>query len=86
MEPAAGSPGPDAASLELVVVPGIAFDRAGGRLGFGGGYYDRLLEGSPDTCARMALAYDLQVVDEVPMGGGDERVSVIVTPTEIYPA
>ena len=67
------------ATVDLVVVPGVAFDATGGRLGYGGGYYDRLLADVPASAARIALAFEPQVVDRVPAGPGDHRVDLIVT-------
>jgi 5-formyltetrahydrofolate cyclo-ligase len=54
------------ASLDLVVVPGVAFDRQHNRLGRGAGYYDRFLAELPDTTPTVGLAYDLQIVDTLP--------------------
>ena len=68
--------------VDCVLVPGVAFDREGGRLGYGGGYYDRLLP----LCAgatRVAGAFALQLVDRVPIGPHDVRVDAIATPDEI---
>jgi 5-formyltetrahydrofolate cyclo-ligase len=64
--------------LDVVAVPGVAFDRRGRRVGYGGGYYDRLL---PRTgAARIAVAFSLQIVeDELPAGGTDVPVDAIVT-------
>jgi 5-formyltetrahydrofolate cyclo-ligase len=69
------------ARLDVVAVPGVAFDRAGRRIGYGAGYYDRLL---PATSAvAVALAFDAQVVGEdLPAGGTDVEVDVIVTESE----
>ena len=65
------------AEVDLFLLPGLAFDRAGGRLGLGRGYYDRLLAKS--TAIRVGLGYDMQVLDAVPMTGSDRRVDAIVT-------
>ena len=67
--------------VSCVIAPGIAFDRFGGRLGYGGGYYDRLLNALSPTQARVALglAYELQIVEEVPQGFFDARVAVLAT-------
>jgi 5-formyltetrahydrofolate cyclo-ligase len=81
LEPAADAPGPRPEDLDLVIVPGVAFDRTGGRLGFGGGFYDRLLALLPPSVATVAIAFDEQLVDEVPMAEWDRRVAVIVTPS-----
>ncbi|MGH7543697.1 MAG: 5-formyltetrahydrofolate cyclo-ligase [Gemmatimonadota bacterium] len=66
-----------AAEIDLVVVPGVGFDRRGGRLGFGGGYYDRFL--STTGALRLGLAFSLQIVDRIPQGPGDEPLHWIVT-------
>lgn len=66
--------------IDLVVVPGIGFDRQGRRLGFGGGYYDRFL--SSTRASRLGLAFSLQIVDRIPQGPGDEPVHWIVTERE----
>lgn len=64
----------------LVAVPGRAFDRAGGRVGRGGGYYDRLLgEVAADGRVVVGAAYGCQLVDEVPMEAHDVRLGGIVT-------
>ncbi|MBE3596881.1 MAG: 5-formyltetrahydrofolate cyclo-ligase [Hydrogenibacillus sp.] len=66
-------------SIDLVIVPGLAFDRRGYRLGYGGGYYDRTLSLLVRS-VRMAVAFSWQVLDFIPHDAHDERVSVIVTP------
>ena len=82
MEPAeAEALPPDA--LDVVVVPGIAFDRQGNRVWYGGGFYDRLsLRLRPDAFA-VAIAFALQLVDAAPSGGADRRVAAIVTEGEV---
>ena len=68
---------------ELVwLVPGLAFDRNGTRLGRGGGHYDRLLQGV--TGLRIAIAYDWQIVTELPRQAHDVPVSRVVTDTQIF--
>jgi 5-formyltetrahydrofolate cyclo-ligase len=67
--------------LDVVAVPGVAFDRAGRRIGYGGGYYDRLLPAT--SAAAVALAFDVQLLDEdLPAGGTDVEVDAIVTESE----
>ncbi|MEO0603272.1 MAG: 5-formyltetrahydrofolate cyclo-ligase, partial [Myxococcota bacterium] len=63
----------------VVIVPGLAFDPAGHRLGWGAGYYDRWLHGR-DVIA-VGLALDEAIVDEVPADAHDQRVHAILTPT-----
>ena len=73
----------DVAELDLVVVPGVAFDRSCGRVGYGGGYYDRLLGERRAGAAAIAIAFGLQVVDRVPSGAIDRRLDGVVTETEV---
>ena len=72
----------DLADLEFVFVPGVAFDARGGRLGYGKGYYDRLLAASGQAGGSPTLiagALAVQVVDEVPMEPHDVRIPALVT-------
>jgi 5-formyltetrahydrofolate cyclo-ligase len=69
----------DEAELELVVVPGVAFDRSGGRVGYGGGFYDRLIARLRVGVPTIGVAFSLQLVPEVPAGGMDRRIDAIVT-------
>ncbi|WP_342451533.1 5-formyltetrahydrofolate cyclo-ligase [Roseomonas nitratireducens] len=73
-------PGPDAAPVtpDWLIVPLLAFDRAGRRLGYGGGYYDRTLAGLPGATA-LGIAYAVQEVQEVPAGPHDVRLRRIAT-------
>jgi 5-formyltetrahydrofolate cyclo-ligase len=65
--------------VDWILVPGVAFDHTGRRLGYGGGYYDRLLPLLARAAVRAAGAYDLQLVDEVPAAPHDLAVDTIVT-------
>jgi 5-formyltetrahydrofolate cyclo-ligase len=65
--------------FDLVLVPGIAFDRGGRRLGRGFGYYDRFLGGLPDGVPRVGLGFSHQLVAEVPVGAWDVPVHALVT-------
>jgi 5-formyltetrahydrofolate cyclo-ligase len=81
MEPADGETLP-AGEVDVVCVPGVAFDRAGRRVGYGGGFYDRFLNRA-ERAVRVGVAYGLQVVpDALPSGRSDLRVDVILTETE----
>ncbi|NKE45983.1 5-formyltetrahydrofolate cyclo-ligase [Roseomonas frigidaquae] len=73
-------PGRDAAALtpDWLLVPLLAFDRAGHRLGYGGGYYDRTLSSLPGAYA-LGVAYAAQEVDEVPVGVDDAPLAAIAT-------
>ena len=63
--------------LDLVLVPGIAWDKYGHRLGYGKGYYDRYLTNLQTKS--VGLAYDFQVLENIPHGKNDFRVNLIVT-------
>jgi 5-formyltetrahydrofolate cyclo-ligase len=69
----------EARELDLIVVPGVAFDRSCRRVGYGGGFYDRLLARADEGAAAVAIAFRKQVVDEVPTGPLDRPVDAIVT-------
>ncbi len=69
-------------SVDLFIVPGIAFGRDGSRIGRGKGYYDRLLQ--TIHVPIVALAYDCQVFDTIPHGAKDKKVDIIITETHIY--
>lgn len=69
------------ATVDFVAVPGLAFDAGGGRVGHGGGHYDRLLAGSADTPYKVGLAFDFQIFDEVPTGPRDVLMDAVVTET-----
>ena len=81
-EPLPHCPEVNPAAIDWVLVPGVTFDRSGQRLGYGGGYYDRLLPLLSPNAARIAGAFDLQIVERVPAGPHDVTVQAIVTPSE----
>lgn len=68
-----------ATDLDLVVVPGVAFDVCGGRLGHGRGYYDRLLAQVRDQTVLVGAAFECQIVAAVPMEDHDVRMDFVVT-------
>lgn len=65
--------------VDVVLVPGVAFDAAGRRLGYGGGFYDSFLAAVPRRARRVGLCFEVQVVDEVPADPEDETVDVVIT-------
>ena len=67
---------------EGILVPGVAFDRQGFRLGFGGGYYDRLLALTGAEVRTIGLAYDFQILDDLPREPHDRSVQVVCTEKE----
>lgn len=85
-EPPPDSPRVDPADIDAVIVPGVAFDERCWRLGYGGGYYDRLLPLLRPDCARIGIAYDEQVLEAIPAEEHDVRVHAIVTPTRVIRA
>jgi 5-formyltetrahydrofolate cyclo-ligase len=68
--------------IDLVLVPGAIFDRNGYRIGYGGGYYDRFLPSLNKKTTTIGLAYDLQLIDNVPRGCYDLPVDFILTEKE----
>jgi 5-formyltetrahydrofolate cyclo-ligase len=71
-------------ALAAMIVPGLAFDAGGGRLGFGGGYYDGVIdEARAGGALVIGFAYDFQIVDRVPAGPDDRGVDVVVTDARV---
>lgn len=75
---------PAVESLDLIMVPGVAFDREGGRTGHGKGYYDKLLEHAPAASPLVALAFECQMFPEIPMQDHDIFMDRVVTDSAIY--
>lgn len=74
-----------AAAIEAVIVPGSVFDLRGGRLGYGGGFYDRFLAREAPRALRIGLAFALQVVaGELPLAEHDQRLDYLVTEEQVY--
>lgn len=67
----------------LMILPGVAFDADGRRLGYGGGYYDRYLEHVPG-CRRLGLAYACQIADVLPQEVSDIAADMVITEKQIY--
>ncbi len=80
LEPGPDSP-PAGLDFDLILVPGMAFDRGGGRLGRGRGYYDRFLSRASGVVA--GVCFDDQLIGKVPLEPHDVRVNVIFTPSEM---
>ncbi len=69
----------DPESIDLLMVPGVAFDHSGRRLGYGGGYYDRFFSRLNPDIPLAAVAFELQLVEHVPVESWDRRVDILVT-------
>ena len=82
-EPLPGLPQVAAEKIDWVLVPGVAFGPGGSRLGYGGGYYDRLMITLPPGAARVAGAFDAQIVAHIPAASHDLRVDLVVTESRI---
>ncbi len=77
----------DPLDADFVLVPGVAFDARGGRLGYGAGFYDRLIStGLPPRAWLVAGAFEAQMVEEVPMDDNDVPVDAVVTEKTHYHA
>jgi len=81
-EPVEGMPVP-VSDIELVIVPGLAFDEQGNRLGRGRGFYDRFLSHPDFRGVSCGLAFEQQVLPTIPAGPGDVRVQMLVTDLQV---
>lgn len=76
----------DPAVVDVAILPGLAFDPRGGRLGAGGGHYDRLLARLPSSTVRIGVGFTCQVVPQVPLEAHDQLVHVVVTESAVHRA
>lgn len=87
LEPSIEEPAIDPNELDLIVVPGVAFDRNGGRMGYGAGYYDRYFKridnSNTKRITKLVLAYDFQILNKVPMNKQDVPIDFIITEKNI---
>ena len=65
--------------FDLIIMPGIAFDKNGNRIGYCGGYYDKYISKINDKCVKLALAYELQIVENIKSEIHDIKVDFIIT-------
>jgi len=70
--------------LHLILVPGVAFDPQGGRLGRGKGFYDRFLKKTPKNILKIGLAFDWQMFEAIPMSENDQYVDIVVTESKLF--
>lgn len=66
-------------SLDMIITPGVAFDRSGHRLGYGKGFYDRILHGIRKPGVLAGLCFELQLVDKLPAEEHDVRMDMVIT-------
>jgi len=86
-----GVPEPNAARCQIVpieridiaIIPGLAFDEKGGRIGSARGYYDRLIPRLPITTRKVALTFEEQILPQIPMEAHDRYVDIIITDKRI---
>lgn len=82
-EPAPHCPPVNPDQIDLILVPGVAFDSRGVRLGRGGGFYDRFLCRQELRARRVGVAFDLQIVDRIPAEPHDAALEAVITPSRI---
>ncbi|MBZ9608962.1 5-formyltetrahydrofolate cyclo-ligase [Clostridium estertheticum] len=73
----------DIEDIDLIIVPGVVFDKHCNRIGFGAGYYDRFLPKKTKLTPTIGIAYDYQIVDKVPTGEYDVPLDFIITEKRI---
>jgi len=69
--------------IDIAIIPGIAFDEKGGRIGTGEGYYDQLIPKLPITTRKVALTLETQLIPQVPMEPHDRFVDILITEKRI---
>ena len=78
-EPSTAHPVVPRSKIDLVITPGLAFDPHGNRIGYGKGYFDKLFKSLSTDCTKIALAYDFQIVENIPAERHDQKVNLILT-------
>jgi len=66
-------------AVDIAIIPGLAFDDKGGRIGFGNNFYSKLITKLPETCRKVSLAYEEQIVDQIQMESRKFTVDIIIT-------
>lgn len=69
--------------IDIAIIPGVAFDEKGGRIGSGKGYYDRLIPKLAITTRKVALALESQIIQQVPVESHDKHVDIVITEKRI---
>lgn len=70
--------------IDLVIIPGSGFDLQGNRLGYGGGYYDRFFMLLNPLTPKIALGFECQVIEQVPVDKHDAKMTMLITENEVY--
>lgn len=70
--------------IDVVITPGVIFDKRGYRIGYGGGYYDKLFGRIGSNVLKIAIGFDMQVVNSVPTNQYDQKVDYLITETMVY--
>jgi len=74
----------DPAELDMIIIPGLAFDRRGNRLGYGKGYYDKLLHRTSGPAMKAGVCFECQLFDEVPALPHDVHMDAVITEKSVY--
>ena len=74
----------EADEIDTIIVPGVAFDRKGNRIGYGGGYYDKFMKKIRKDCRKIALAYELQLLESIIVDKWDIEIDSLITEKNIY--
>lgn len=82
LEPPVTAPSIEVSKLDLLFVPGVAFDLNKGRLGYGGGFYDRIL--SYTKALKIGVAFSFQIFDKLPLEEHDQKVDLVITEESIF--
>jgi 5-formyltetrahydrofolate cyclo-ligase len=69
--------------IDLVIVPGVAFDERGYRIGYGAGYYDRFFRMTRKDCKKIGIAFEMQIVKQIPYEEHDVKLDMIITEKHI---
>lgn len=83
LEPVTYNNAVDPKIIDVILIPGIAFDCEGTRIGFGKGYYDKYIKRARKDVKKVGLAYDLQIVDKINKDDHDESVDYIITEEKV---
>ncbi|WP_392486169.1 5-formyltetrahydrofolate cyclo-ligase [Haloimpatiens sp. FM7315] len=73
----------DPSSIDFALIPGLAFDENGNRLGYGGGFYDRFLNLMTNSSHKVGISYDFQIVNEIPIDANDMKITELVTDKKV---